>query len=330
MCAVNVVVVVSGGRVETLQAAGLLHAIATGMGEPVLLACPPSAAPLAHRLDGADEVLPVAGLAGSGRAAGLPRLWWALRRRRLDAAVLCTEAPAVRATVYLAGIPRRLGCLGGLTEHLLSDRMRCPRQGNRAEAWLGLAALLGIESDGSAQPRFDPGADAAAVAEERLLASGVADGRLLVAIAPGRGYAEAASAQWSAERYAHLANRLAQRHGVGVVLIGDEADRKMAQDMRVDLAVQSIDLCGELDLCGAAAVIARCDLLVTSDTPLLHLAAAVGTPSIGLFGPTDGRQRGPYGANHRVVQALPDGVHGSASLERIRVDDVLAGIEEAL
>ncbi len=76
-------------------------------------------------------------------------------------------------------------------------------------------------------------------------------------------------------------------------------------------------------------MIARCDLLIAADTPLLHLAAAVGTASVGLFGPTNGQVRAPAGGQHRVVQALPNG-RGPASLDRIRVDDVLAGIESAL
>ena len=99
--------------------------------------------------------------------------------------------------------------------------------------------------------------------------------------------------------------------------------------MRLDLAADTVDLCGELDLATTGAVIARCDLLIATDTPLLHLAAAVGTASVGLFGPTEGRVRAPAGGQHRVVQALPNG-RMPASLDRIRVDDVLAGIESAL
>ena len=84
-----------------------------------------------------------------------------------------------------------------------------------------------------------------------------------------------------------------------------------------------------------AGVIARCDLLVGSDTPLLQLAAAMGTPTVGLFGPTDGARGGAYGPAHRVVQALApprydDGVVNQASMDQIRVEDVLAGIEATL
>jgi ADP-heptose:LPS heptosyltransferase len=162
-----------------------------------------------------------------------------------------------------------------------------------------------------------------------LLGKGVGDGRLLVAIAPGHGFAGGAGTPWSPERFAHLANRLATRHGAGVVLVGDPGDRETAESMHLDLAADTVDVCGELDLATTAAVIARCDLLIAADTPLLHVAAAVGTASVGLFGPTNGRARAPAGGQHRVVQALPNG-QAPAALDRIRVDDVLAGIESAL
>jgi ADP-heptose:LPS heptosyltransferase len=73
---------------------------------------------------------------------------------------------------------------------------------------------------------------------------------------------------------------------------------------RLDLGASATDLSGEVDLRIIAGVLARCDLLVGGDTPLLQLAAAVGTAVVGLFGPTDGRVRGPYGRDHRVIQAL--------------------------
>jgi ADP-heptose:LPS heptosyltransferase len=326
--AVNIVVVVAGGLTETLQAAPLIAALSAGVDEPLLVAGPASAADLAQGLTGADHFLPVRGLGIRPTAAGLGRLWLELRRRRLDVAVICSELGSVRAAVYLAGIPRRVGCGGGIGRVLLSDATPCLPDANHALAWRGLATALGIPS-GATGPQFVPRAEAGTTAEQLLLSKGVGDGRLLVAIAPGHGFAERGVAPWSAESFAHLANRLAARHGAGVILVGDQRDRDTAEAMRLDLDADTVDLCGEVDLATTAAVIARCDLLIATDTPLLHLAAAVGTASVGLFGPSSGRVRAPAGGQHRVVQALANG-HAPATLDRIRVDDVLAGIESAL
>jgi ADP-heptose:LPS heptosyltransferase len=325
---VNIVVVVCGGLTETLQAAPLIATLSAGVEEPLLVAGPPVATDLAQGLAGADRFLPVRGLEARPTALGLGRLWRELRGRRLDVAVVCTDLASVRATVYAAAIPRRIGCAGGVSDHLLTDAVPCPASGNRAQAWLSLAGALGL-AVGTGDTEFLPPAEAVRTAEQLLLGKGVGDGRLLVAIAPGHGFADGDGAPWSAERFAHLSNRLATRHGAGVILVGDPGDRDTAQSMLLDLAADTVDLCGELDLATTAAVIARCDLLIATDTPLLHLAAAVGTASVGLFGPTSGQVRGPAGGQHRVVQALPNG-RSPASLDRIRVDDVLAGIETAL
>jgi ADP-heptose:LPS heptosyltransferase len=326
----NTVVVVSGGLTETLQAAPLIAGLAEASDDPVLVACPPTAADVARDLVGAGEVLPVAALSGGGRLLRLGGLWFELRRRRLDVAVVCSDSALVRATVYAAAVPRRLGCRGGVSDILFTDRVRCEPGQNRGLGWLELYRHLAGGGVAAAEAQFNPGAAATTVAEQLLLSNGVENGsRLLVAIAPGNGFSDTSVVAWSPERYAHLANRLASRHGAGVILVGDESDREAAEAMRLDLASQTLDFCGELNLATTAAVIARCDLLVAADTPLLHVAAAVGTPSVGLFGPTSGRRRAPAGREHRVVQAISAG-SASASLERIRVDDVLAGIESAL
>jgi heptosyltransferase II len=325
---VNVVVVVAGGLTEMLQAAPLTTALSGVTGEPLLVIGPPSAAELSPGLTGAHEFVSVPGLEARPGLLGLGRLWSELRRRRLDTAVICGETAAVRAVVYAAGIPRRIGCAGGPSDRLLSERVRCAPDGNRARGWLALGDPLEARA-GPKGSDFLPGEEATRSAEQLLLSNGVGDGRLLVAIAPGQGFADAEVAAWGAERFAHLANRLATRHGAGVILVGDARDRRAADAMRLDLAADTVDLCGELDLVTSAAVIARCDLLIAADTPLLHLAAAVGTASIGLFGSTNGRAHAPVGGEHRVVQALPNG-RAPASLDRIRVDDVLAGIESVL
>ncbi len=325
---VNIVVVVCGGLTETLQAAPLVAAVSAGIDEPLLVIGPPVAADVAQGLRGADHFLPVRGLDTRPTALGLARLWRELRGRRLDVALVCTPRASVRAAVYAAGIPRRIGCASGASDLFLSDRVPCPREAIALGRWLHLAGALGL-TGGDGRSEFLAPAEAARTAEQVLLSTGVGDGRLLVAIAPGHGFADGDGAPWSSERFAHLANRLAARHGAGVVLVGDPRDRETAEAMRLDLAADTVDVCGELDLATTAAVIGRCDLLIATDTPLLHLAAAVGTASVGLFGPTSGRVRAPSGGQHRVVQALA-GAGAPASLDRIRVDDVLAGIESAL
>lgn len=328
----NVLVIVDGGLVETLQASALVRSLATGLeGAQVSVACPPAAAPLAAQVPGVVEALAVEALApGGANPDTLLRGWLALRRRRFHAAAVCATGRSAAALAFFAGIPRRAGVASGAATLSFTDHVEPEGAENRAALWLRLATCLGA-SDTGAGPAFSPGLAARRVAEERLLASGFEDGRLMVAVAPGSGFADGVRSAatralaWEPERFGHLCNDLTRRHGAGIVVLGSPEDRIYADTMLLDVESTALDLCGELaSLAEVAAVLERCDLLVCGDSPLLHLAAAVGTPSVGLFGPTSGALRAPFGPEHRVVQAL-DGA--APSLRQIRVDDVLAGIE---
>jgi heptosyltransferase II len=331
----NVVVIVDGGMVETLQASALVRSLVAGglEGVQVTVACPPAAAPLAAQIPGVVEALAMQALVpGGANPDSLLRGWLALRRRRFHAAAVCASGAVAPALAFFAGVPRRAGVASGAATLMLTDHVEHEGAENRAAMWLRLAACLGVSGAGE-RPAFNPGMAARRVAEDRMLASGFEDGRLMVAVAPGAGFADGApgvasrALAWDPERYAHLCNDLTRRHGAGIVLLGSAEDRIYADTMLLDVESTTLDLCGELGSLGeAAAVLERCDLLVCGDSPLLHLAAAVGTPSVGLFGPTSGVRRAPFGDEHRVVQAV-DGT--SPSLRQIRVDDVLAGIEAA-
>jgi ADP-heptose:LPS heptosyltransferase len=336
--AVDIAVVVNGGMAETLQTTPLLRTLRAGYPTArISLVCPSTATDLADGIPPVDQVVPLPGLRGKG-TGGL-RLWAKLRSMRLDAVFLCTSGSIAATAAYFAGIPQRSGVGGGIGL-LLTGRVKPRRAENQAETWLRLAQVGGVHQQ-LHSPVFEPGPEARRRAEQVVHGTGLGDGRLLVAIAPGTGYAEsqgtaaATATAWDPERWAHLANLLAQRHGAGILLVGSAHDRYAAERTKMDLRAAATDLVGEIDLATLAGVIARCDLLVGSDTPLLQLAAAMNTPTVGLFGPTDGARGGAYGPAHRVVQALApplyeDGIENPASMDQIRVEDVLAGIEATL
>ncbi len=337
----RVLVLVWGRQVEALQASPLLRTIAAGFPEAtVTLACSPAAAQAARALDGVGEVVVLRGLEPHASPVHGVVAWARLRRVQCDYAVLCGTAARARLLLFLAGFARRVGPGGGPTTALLSDHVR-PRAGeNQAATWLRLARVLGIAAERHA-PRLEPGAEATQRALIQLHSTAIADGRLLVALAPGTGHADLhgahGQAAWEPERWAHLANQLAVRHGAGVIFVGAAEDQAAAIEASVDIAAPHADVTGQLDLLGTAALLHQCDLLISGNSPLLHLAAAVGTPTIGLFGPSDGRRRGAYGDEHRVVQAIPPPHHrhvprymADQLMDRIRVDDVLAAIETSL
>jgi heptosyltransferase-1 len=136
--------------------------------------------------------------------------------------------------------------------------------------------------------------------------------------------------RWPADRFALLADRLAEERGWRVVLVAGEAERVQVDAVVRRMRQPCLDLSGRTTLPQLATVLRRATLLVTNDSGPMHLAVAVGTPVVALFGPTDPRKIGPYGAGHAVLQAdidcAPCGrqrcVQGLACMNAITVDAV--------
>jgi 3-deoxy-D-manno-octulosonic-acid transferase/heptosyltransferase-1 len=105
---------------------------------------------------------------------------------------------------------------------------------------------------------------------------------------------------WEDEKFAELCDRLREELGIGIVLTGGEAgplDR-----IRAMMTTEAVNLGGRTTLRELACLYRQAALVITTDSGPMHLAAAVGTPVIALFGPTDPVRTGPYGPGHRVIR----------------------------
>ncbi|HXW07249.1 MAG TPA: glycosyltransferase family 9 protein [Vicinamibacterales bacterium] len=109
--------------------------------------------------------------------------------------------------------------------------------------------------------------------------------------------------QWDPSRFGDVAARLVHETGATIVLTGTTADRLITNDVRAMVpANHVVDLSGQNDLPTLAAVLDSLDVLITGDTGPMHLAAAVGTPVVAVFGPSDPVRYGPPGPADRVVR----------------------------
>jgi ADP-heptose:LPS heptosyltransferase len=109
--------------------------------------------------------------------------------------------------------------------------------------------------------------------------------------------------QWEPDRFAAVARRLAAEAGATIVLTGSAADRPLVDQVKRVLPPASvIDTAADLDLLTVAAVLERLDLLVTGDTGPMHLAVAVGTPVVAVFGPSEPARYAPRGPDDRIVR----------------------------
>jgi ADP-heptose:LPS heptosyltransferase len=131
---------------------------------------------------------------------------------------------------------------------------------------------------------------------------------------------------WPAERFGELALRLTAPDGAlpgaGIAILGGPGDQERSMATPVLTALpQALDLVGKLDLPEVAAVLSRAAMFIGNDSGLMHLAAAAGAPTIGLFGPTPSDEYGPAGPKASAV--LADGPPGQGAMEDLPVARVL-------
>jgi heptosyltransferase I len=169
-----------------------------------------------------------------------------------------------------------------------------------------------------------------------LAAHGMDGSRPLVAINP---VALWETKLWFNDRFAALADRLVGEHGVDVVFTGGPGDHGTIAEIRRMMSATASDFSGRTSLTMLAALYQQAALLVTTDTGPMHLAAAVDTPVVALFGPTAPWRTGPYGEGHRVIRTAPPcspcfkrqcDVHQCRCMRDITVEQVRAAVEPML
>lgn len=135
-----------------------------------------------------------------------------------------------------------------------------------------------------------------------LFSSGIDGNRPIVAINP---VALWETKLWLNDRFAQLADRMAKEFNVDVVFTGGPGDEDVIRNIQAMMTVPCADLSGRTTLPMLAALYDQAALLVTTDTGPMHLAAAVDTPVVALFGPTAPWRTGPFGQGHRIVRTAP-------------------------
>jgi len=108
--------------------------------------------------------------------------------------------------------------------------------------------------------------------------------------------------RWPLEYYAELINMLVKHLNAKVILFGGLNDKELAEKLMKLVSVPLIDLIGKTTLKQAAAIIRKCNLFITHDSGLMHLAAASGTPTISIFGPTNPLKKAPIGEKHIFIR----------------------------
>lgn len=230
-----------------------------------------------------------------------------LRPDGYDWAVLLQNAIEAAIIARWAGIPVRIGfnsdCRGFLLTHSVK-RAKHMRRAHETSYYLWMLRAAGLlASDpptGGVRPVLGVTPEDAAWAEGFLAEQGLDAGRRLVGMAPGAAFGPAKC--WPAERYAWTADLLHNQGTGAVLLFGSRSERTAVRAVQAQVRrARVIDLAGKTGLGQALALLARLDLLITNDSGLMHAAAALGTPTLAVFGSTNPLATGPLGRAVRIV-----------------------------
>ncbi len=241
-----------------------------------------------------------------GGASRLMQIYRLLRAGRYTDAVILPPLPGYAFAAWLARTPRRVGLGGRGMNHFLTE-LRRTKAVHMADAMLDTMPLPpGTPRQRRLMVAVDPASEEAA---GRLLAEyGIAPGSPLLAVNVG---ATRPQKRWFAESFAETLDGL---QDLPVVLVGAGAeDTQMAADILRQTQSSPINLVGKTQVNTLAAVLKRCDLLISGDSGPMHLATAVGTPCVALFGSTDPKVTGPFDeyseALYKNLSCSPCGNH---------------------
>ena len=287
-----------------------------------------------------DEVIPYELSAGVRGWRDRLKIVSEIRARKFDLAILFPDSFASALWASLAGVPRRAGYSADARSFMLTHRAAPATdalQGHQAHYWLGmLRDTLGIAPVPDGQHyRLEIGGDNLKRMRAWLASRRVHPDASLVAVAPAAAYGPAK--EWPLVRHAALIDLLAERFGAETVLIGAFAERERCQQVAVTCKAGAIIGAGETNIGELIALLSLCDGFAGNDSGAMHLAAALGIPTVGIFGSTNPLRTGPTGPKaafiyHRIEcspcldRSCRFGHY--ECLKRISVDEVARSLAE--
>jgi len=233
-----------------------------------------------------------------------------LRDDLFDLAILLPNSFESALTSFLTRIPRRIGYNKDVRGLLLTDPIAVPEWKNRRHEvhyYLNLIAeaerrLLGRDTVGQAVPdtTLSISDERRSDAKKKMSEFGVDPTKQTVAL--GVGSTNSRAKRWPADRFAGL-NDLIQTHlAANVILVGSKDEVGVSEEVVELCRKKPINLTGKTDLATAVAMLSEIDLLISNDMGLAHIAPAVGTKTLVIFGPTNAKTTHPFSEHADVIR----------------------------
>lgn len=231
-------------------------------------------------------------------AVGRCRLVAELRRGRYDLAILFQKAFEAAALAFLAGVPSRIGYAADFRTPLLTTPLTPPPPGtHHVEVFLGLARALGCPVR-DPEPTFHLDEASRQRAGSILQEAGRVEELPLLAIHPG---ASKEPRAWHPERFGDLAGRLSRGTDAQVVLLGGPSDHEELARIASYLPPRrAVIPARPVSIKEMGAILERCRIFIGNDSGPMHVAAALGVPTVGIFGPGSPSRTAPIARPGRL------------------------------
>ena len=210
-----------------------------------------------------------------------------LRQTHVDRAYIFPNSFRSALIPFAAGVPRRIGARGHWRRLMLTETIRLP-DGHQQFEYL---QILGVQSEPPA-PELRVPAESFQTLKQKL-PDFTDSGKPVITLLPGA--ARGPSKRWPAEHFVLLAKKLRTERGVQVLLGGGPDDAAVCAEIAAFAGPDVISLAGKTTIPEWAALLKSSDCVVSNDSGGMHLATAVGTPVVALFGLTDPKKTGPLG-----------------------------------
>ncbi len=267
------------------------------------IAARPSVAPLFSMVEGVDHIVTLPGGGGLRALFGWKDDARALQAGNFQIAILLPNSFAIAWIANIAHLPERWGFATDWRGRLLTRAIAKPKGTTHQSAYYqALTTALGI----AAGPPFAEVRPVAERVRELALDLGLDTDEPFVVFAPGAAYGRAK--QWLPERFAQLAELIINERGWSVIMVGSKADRSTCAEISLRLPSTGsrlnrlIDLSGKTDLPALAGLMWRARAVVSNDSGAMHLAGAVGTKVVAVFGATNERRTSPLRASAQAPE----------------------------
>ena len=246
-----------------------------------------------------DEVMVDSKGKGFNRLPSFYNLVNEIRRSDFDLAVVLHPTSLRNALIpFLAGIPERIGSNVSGRGILLTGNCADRTDLHEVHRYLRVLELIDIHEQNAKLEFWHTDADRHA-ARQILAAHGISPKEHLIGVNLGTTWR---TKHWSLENFAEVITQVQKRLDARILLTGSTAEIPLGEAFAGIAKVETINLIGKTTLMQLGALIESCALYLTCDSGPMHIAAAVGTPTIALFGPTSPIRHGPYGENHEVIE----------------------------